>query len=775
MTVQFRSTDLKIGWVVVYITEEAHEHEGSASAAQHLLNTMDGHMHAQIFGDDCPADRDGHGPPEPQLDQGEDIESQARTVHFTVLLAATRLVKLWDDSDDSEALLLPVFLTLEDRAALHAFCEGRELNHQTVGDDGNRQLRVSRRQGVDGHSIGEDINVTDDIFQSLQYNDTWEDVRLKMDPRHWMANWFLMAQSKSSVLFKYFCVATSDAMYEVWEGDETVRGTRAWLKEKLKKRFKFGVGVDMQNDAQRKAEIARVDELISRVHRGYWRRHCRFTIAPPRPLARKLLLAYRYFCELDDPDTGRPFFSGGRGKTGHRSICLRYLRLVAKGELSDHPTIPLYVDDWCLRTQSGLEGYHQHFEECVLSVCKHAGLRWTEAATNEFDWRWIVRALRKRGLVPKWVRHYNLALIDYVYDTAVNLLGDVEGRKIVQDWRRSKLITTPLVRHGMYVLYVLCIFVKEALRVRLLRLLFLVRGILVVCLLYIWQNKTHSGDPMCVAVICERDQTCEKYVLCVDTSATGYRHYALEAQRSTVAGRFNSVAENDALHGEGGWVAQRMGSTQVLRYKPTAADITMLLAHTAGTTALQLCQTAFKQGLHLLPGAAEKLMQEAAVEEKARLLLKETGYGLLQSQLRTRRAPPALQEAVFPSMGPSMGSNNLPGPHPGMGLSAMSPAHLEPMDEEDDTDTTTRSTGGVAGVARASARGGSAEGAAGGDSGGSALGGVSRGIAGGGSHVQKRGHNQRGDLSQEEQAEKRKKSKNEWQKQDREKKKTMLN
>ena len=85
-----------------------------------------------------------------------------------------------------------------------------------------------------------------------------------------MGNWFLMAQNKSSALFKYFCIATSDAIFRVCEGE------RERVKEHLRKIFKQGVGVDMTNAIARKAEIERVDALILRVKRKYWRRHCRY-------------------------------------------------------------------------------------------------------------------------------------------------------------------------------------------------------------------------------------------------------------------------------------------------------------------------------------------------------------------------------------------------------------------------------------------------------------------------------------------------------------------
>lgn len=264
-----------------------------------------------------------------------------------------------------------------------------------------------------------------------------------------------MAQSKSSTLFKYFCVATSDAVFQVWEGDASVAGTREHCKAHLRKRFKFGEDVDMTDPTAAAAEKKRVDGLIKRVRRGWWRTHCRFSIGAPRELARRLLQVYYFFRELDDPETGRPFLS-----SGHEAICRRELGYVAQGLLSDHPTIPLYFElrrastglviSRCLRTSSGLEGYHQHLENAVSKCAKAAGLRFTAAMTNEFDWRWVVRAVRKAGLIPLWVRHFNLSLIEYLLDTAIKLLGADEGAHIVSGWRRTRLMESPLVRHGMH-------------------------------------------------------------------------------------------------------------------------------------------------------------------------------------------------------------------------------------------------------------------------------------------------------------------------------------
>ena len=120
---------------------------------------------------------------------------------------------------------------------------------------------------------------------------------IKYDPRHWMGNWFLMAQSKSSALFKFFCTATSDAMFEEREGE------RGRVKEHLRKIFKQLDVVDTARwgnlaPAGQAAERGRVDGLIARVPRAYWRSHCKATIPPPERLARRLLMVYYFFKDM---------------------------------------------------------------------------------------------------------------------------------------------------------------------------------------------------------------------------------------------------------------------------------------------------------------------------------------------------------------------------------------------------------------------------------------------------------------------------------------------
>lgn len=93
---------------------------------------------------------------------------------------------------------------------------------------------------------------------------------------------------------------------------------------------------------------------------------------------------------------------------------------------------------------------------------------------------------------------------------------------------------------------------------------------------------------------------------------------------------------------------------------------------------------AFARGLHLLPSKAEKLAAEAAAEERARLALEEANYRRLQQQLRTRIEPPAVREAPPLQRGQTVGSDELPGPLPGMATQAVEAAQLSGRDDADD-------------------------------------------------------------------------------------------
>ena len=47
----------------------------------------------------------------------------------------------------------------------------------------------------------------------------WARLCIKHDPRHWMATFSLMAHSKDSALFSYFCSAVGQAIYKIYDDD----------------------------------------------------------------------------------------------------------------------------------------------------------------------------------------------------------------------------------------------------------------------------------------------------------------------------------------------------------------------------------------------------------------------------------------------------------------------------------------------------------------------------------------------------------------------------
>ena len=107
-----------------------------------------------------------------------------------------------------------------------------------------------------------------------------------------------------------------------------------------------------------------------------------------------------------------------------------------------------FVLSRCLRSSSALEGYHAPFNDAMAACGHRAGLDWMEASSNEFDFRWCVRALRSSGIIPSWVRMFNLALIDEVWDLA-EALFEGGGALALPGWRPTWLMAL-LVRQGFY-------------------------------------------------------------------------------------------------------------------------------------------------------------------------------------------------------------------------------------------------------------------------------------------------------------------------------------
>lgn len=163
---------------------------------------------------------------------------------------------------------------------------------------------------------------------------------MKYDIRHWMANLFLMCTTKDSALFKYFCVAVSDAVFMVIPSS----------RDEVRDHLKF---------------LGLSEDKIRRVRRKYWRSRARYVVPPPPVLLRRLLDVYEFFRDLVDPSTGRNFFT-----LDHEKRFKHEMTYVARGDLSDIPDMEMYVkvgeyasglSRWiCLRSSSALEGYHLH-------------------------------------------------------------------------------------------------------------------------------------------------------------------------------------------------------------------------------------------------------------------------------------------------------------------------------------------------------------------------------------------------------------------------------
>lgn len=174
----------------------------------------------------------------------------------------------------------------------------------------------------------------------MKYNPDWALRRVKYDMRHWLANMFLVCSTKDTPLFKYFCVAVSDAVFMIIPTS----------REEVRAHLKF---------------LGLSDDQIKRVWRKYWRSRARFVVPAPALLQRRLTDVYDFFCDLVDPSTGRSFFINDHAKRMKHEMTYG-----ARGNLSDIPGVEMYVKvgtfasglaRWiCLWSSSDLEGYHLH-------------------------------------------------------------------------------------------------------------------------------------------------------------------------------------------------------------------------------------------------------------------------------------------------------------------------------------------------------------------------------------------------------------------------------
>eukprot|EP00611_Tribonema_gayanum_P023838 TRINITY_DN509_c0_g1_i2.p1 TRINITY_DN509_c0_g1~~TRINITY_DN509_c0_g1_i2.p1 ORF type:complete len:1113 (+),score=278.26 TRINITY_DN509_c0_g1_i2:813-4151(+) len=354
---------------------------------------------------------------------GGDVMSSAASAaaNFTLLQAAERFVREYAASGSGEPAHLPSALSRMDRKALHSLAESLGLSHSSEGEAHERHLVVGPG-AAGGAAVGQSCSSASDGCDPH-----WTTLRIKYDPRHWMSNFFIMAHSKESCLFKYFCTAVSEALFQVLPGE----------RERV---------------SQHLRALGMSDEQIKLVPRKYWRQHCRYVIPSPEVLCPRLHAVYNFFKDLMDPTHSRPFFN-----SDHAKRFLNQMKYVKAGFLSDPPGVCMYVKIKtlttglaifrCLRTTSALEGYHVHLRQICIAGATAASPPWLESITNAFDFRWCVKALLRVGLLPAWVKHFDFELYDCIHKVCTALYGDgnrvLPGHAVTRD-------ASVVLRHGMH-------------------------------------------------------------------------------------------------------------------------------------------------------------------------------------------------------------------------------------------------------------------------------------------------------------------------------------
>ena len=346
-----------------------------------------------------------------------------------------------------------------------------------------------------------------------------------------------------------------------------------------------------------------------------------------------MLLVYFFFKDMICPETKRPFFA-----QDHSTRVVLELQYIAWGYLSYPPHHSMFVSMGKLNTgfevfrtlasSSPLEGYHQHLNDAVTVQSKIAGLRYTEAVTNEFDWQWVGRALKQVGLVPKSIHHFNFALVDELYANISKLFGQDKVKKMLDGWRRTPSLTVPAVQHG----------VAYALQIRKKQLL-------------------ESGAKITLTPSLN------------SKNSPGELQWVSNQLGSPVKLRRNLTREDIA-------------AVLPLPPGPLTAD------HLVRTPA-QISTDAFNRGLLITQSDAEKLQDKVLMDQTAKNMLDANGYVNLQTTIRASRATqqqpaPQLSTSILPTVDPLL---SLPGPQPGMPQAPRLPAiYIKPVDEEAGSD-----------------------------------------------------------------------------------------
>lgn len=385
---------------------------------------------------------DESGPPEIPEDAPAGVDEL--NVRDCLLQSCVLLVTKFAESrraasrSETIELRLPSVLRPEDREKLHAHAEDLGLRHESVTQGEVRCLIISRPPAT-STSAADSVRPSECEPSTAEFNNDWGHIRTKADVVHWMRNVFKIAHSKGSGLYKYWCTALADAVFQECDGE----------RERVLKHAK-ALGVKKDD--------------MKKLPRKFFRLRARYLIPEPRVLYQRLQGVYKMFAPLWDPVTNRPFLVAG-----HKNKWATEMWYVRKGYVSDPPADagvpPLYVKARtcaktgfefyeCKRGSTRLEGSFLHTAFVRKAVAMNASPEWLDCIVNEHDFRVCVKALRKRELLPPG-QHFDLQLLDILYD----LIPPNQRSDVLGNWKRTIFdpADPPRLRHGLH-------FGRESLR-----------------------------------------------------------------------------------------------------------------------------------------------------------------------------------------------------------------------------------------------------------------------------------------------------------------------
>ena len=199
----------------------------------------------------------------------------------------------------------------------------REELHAHVKAEGLGLLRsVSKGKGRERHlsvfftaAVDAEVEPDEDGFL-----EEWQNVVLKLDPRHWMANFFSMVATKDSPLFPFFAMAVAQAVYTEDLRQKSGKTRREEVEAHL---------LHLKDMTK---------EKLDHVKASYYRKKLHYVIEEPKKLYCAISRVYKAFNTLTCPKSKAPFF-----RTDSHIKFKQAMTYVKAGQLSDAPSDNLYV------------------------------------------------------------------------------------------------------------------------------------------------------------------------------------------------------------------------------------------------------------------------------------------------------------------------------------------------------------------------------------------------------------------------------------------------